>query len=597
MHVHIETYNIYRNGKDYLEVGRTQLQLIYFIFSVLYLPFLALWVYVCYKNRSFVRKIHILMAILVVMKSLNLFFEAEDKHYIKVSGTPHGWDLWFYLFNCLRALLLLTIIMLIGTGWTILKPCLHANDKKILAVGVTIQVFASIAHVYTDDAGPSNSNYLYLTLALLLVDFVGFTIVFVPIDSSMRTLKEAPKTDGTAAQDLGKTRLLGYILTDLCLQTLALGFYIGMFYLFQPRQQNEYLLLKTKRRLLLRFAESSPPSEIQISHSSGHVSLNVSSVSITTTSTTPINTSRIALLLLTIIMLIGSGWTILKPTLHANEKKILAFGVTIQVFASVAHVYKDETGPSNSNYLFLTLWLLLVDVMGFMIVSVPINSLMLTLKEGARTDGTAAQDLGMMRLLGYFNVSLLLVIVIMLIGTGWMILKPTLHATDKKILALGVAIQVFASIAHVYTNETGPSNGNYVYLTLGLLLFDLVGFMIVLVPIELSMKTLKEAAKTNGTAAQDLGKMRLLGYFNKSVFAFWQVKWFAWIWVSRLSIVFDEDCCLEWLIVTIEETVSLGFYIAMFYLFRPREQNEYFVALEEETALATIQREFEEISD
>ncbi|XP_058215773.1 protein CANDIDATE G-PROTEIN COUPLED RECEPTOR 7-like [Rhododendron vialii] len=278
MHVHIETYNIYRNGKDYLEVGRTQLPMIYFIFSVLYLPFLALWVYVC-NNRSFVRKIHILMAILVLMKSLNLFFEAEDKHYIKVSGTPHGWDLWFYLFHCLRALLLLTIIMLIGTGWTILKPCLHANDKKILAVGVIIQVFASIAHVYTDETGPSNSNYLYLTLALLLVDFVGFTIVFVPIDSSMKTLKEAAKTDGTAARDLGKTRLLGYfngfVFTfwlmkwfalflvsfdpdEDCLEwlivtieeTLALGFYVGMFYLFRPRQQNEYFAIEDEETAL-----------------------------------------------------------------------------------------------------------------------------------------------------------------------------------------------------------------------------------------------------------------------------------------------------------------------------------------------------------
>ncbi|XP_058215774.1 protein CANDIDATE G-PROTEIN COUPLED RECEPTOR 7-like [Rhododendron vialii] len=280
MHIHIETYNIDRNGKDYLEVGRTQLPMIYFIFSVLYLPFLALWVYVCYKNRLVIRKIHILMAILIVMKSFNLFFEAEDKHYVKVSGTPHGWDLWFYLSQCLRALLLLTVIMLIGVGWTILKPTLHANDKKILAVGVTIQVFASIAHVYTYEIGPSNSNYLYLSLALLLVDLVGFMIVFVPTASSIQTLKQAAKTDGTAARDLGKMRLLGnfnicvllfwqlkwialpYVamisnedcgfdwLTVTIEETVALGFYIGMFYLFRPREQNEYFVVEDEETAL-----------------------------------------------------------------------------------------------------------------------------------------------------------------------------------------------------------------------------------------------------------------------------------------------------------------------------------------------------------
>ncbi|XP_058215775.1 protein CANDIDATE G-PROTEIN COUPLED RECEPTOR 7-like [Rhododendron vialii] len=282
MHVHVETYNIDRNGKDYLEVGRTQLPIIYFIFSILYLLFLALWVYVCYKNRSFVSKIHILMAILVVMKSLNLFFDAEDKRYIKVSGTPHGWDLWFYLFRCLRALLLLTVIMLIGSGWTILKPTLHANEKRILAFGVTIQVFASVAHVYTDETGPSNSNYLFLTLLLLLVDVMGFMIVFVPIDSSMLTLKEGARTDRTAAQDLGMMRLLGYF--NICLftflqlkwvawisvswliipdgdcgiewlivtieETIVLGFYIAMFYLFRPREQNEYFVVQDEEMVL-----------------------------------------------------------------------------------------------------------------------------------------------------------------------------------------------------------------------------------------------------------------------------------------------------------------------------------------------------------
>ncbi|XP_058215705.1 protein CANDIDATE G-PROTEIN COUPLED RECEPTOR 7-like [Rhododendron vialii] len=280
MNVHIETYNLDRNGKDYLEAGRTQLPMIYFIFSVLYLPFLASWLYLCNKNRLYVRKIHILMAILVVMKLLNLFSEAEDKHYIKVTGTPHGWDLWFYLFHCLRALLLVTVIMLIGTGWTILKPCLHANDKKILAVGVTIQVIANIAHVYTDETGPSNSNYVYLTLALLLVDFVGFTIVLVPITLSIKTLKEAAKTDGTAARDLGKMRLLGYFnvcvfmfwqvkwmawifvgeitdddcglewLTVIIEETLTIGYYIGMFSLFRPREQNEYFVVEDEETAL-----------------------------------------------------------------------------------------------------------------------------------------------------------------------------------------------------------------------------------------------------------------------------------------------------------------------------------------------------------
>ncbi|KAF7143481.1 hypothetical protein RHSIM_Rhsim05G0021500 [Rhododendron simsii] len=158
----------------------------------------------------------------------------------------------------------------------------------------------------------------------------------------------------------------------------------------------------------------------------------------------------------------------------------------------------------------------------------------------------------------------------------------------------GVTIQVLASIAHVYTDEIGPSNRYYLFLTLVLFLVDLVGFAIVFVLINSSIKTLKEAAETDGTAARDLGKMRLLRNFNGCVLVFWQLKWLAWIYVS---VVPEDDCGLEWLIVTVEETVAIGFYVGMFYLFRPQEQNEYFIVQDEETALATIRREFESDSD
>ncbi|KAI8553513.1 hypothetical protein RHMOL_Rhmol05G0021900 [Rhododendron molle] len=172
------------------------------------------------------------------------------------------------------------------------------------------------------------------------------------------------------------------------------------------------------------------------------------------------------------------------------------------------------------------------------------------------------------------------------------ILKPTLHAKDKKILAVGVTIQVSASIAHVYTNESSPSNSN-LYLTLALLLVDFMSFMMVFVPIFSSIKTIKEAAKRNGTAARDLEKMRLLAYFNGCVAVFWRMKWLVWLSVdSGFSSVFSEDCGLECLIVRIEQTVALGFYIAMFFLFWPRKQNECFVVQDEEMALSTVRGDY-----
>ncbi|XP_039066043.1 protein CANDIDATE G-PROTEIN COUPLED RECEPTOR 7-like [Hibiscus syriacus] len=100
MDVRTEIYNLDWDGsKDYLSAGQTQLPSLYTVFSVLYLAFLAYWIFLCYTNRRSVHRIHLLMAGLLLFKALNLICAAEDKHYVKVTGTPHGWDVLFYIFQ------------------------------------------------------------------------------------------------------------------------------------------------------------------------------------------------------------------------------------------------------------------------------------------------------------------------------------------------------------------------------------------------------------------------------------------------------------------------------------------------------------------
>ncbi|KAG5040101.1 hypothetical protein JHK85_012577 [Glycine max] len=40
------------------------------------------------------------------------------KHYVKLTGTFHGWDIIFLLFHFISVILLLTITILVGTRWT-----------------------------------------------------------------------------------------------------------------------------------------------------------------------------------------------------------------------------------------------------------------------------------------------------------------------------------------------------------------------------------------------------------------------------------------------------------------------------------------------
>ncbi|CAL9220170.1 unnamed protein product [Arabidopsis halleri] len=272
MKVRTEMYNLDPNGsKDYLPAGSTRLPGLYFFFSLGYLAFLGLWGYACWVNKRVVHRIHVLMAALLLMKALNLICAAEDKHYVKVTGTPHGWDVLFYIFQFIRVVLLFTVIVLIGTGWSFLKPFLQEKEKNVLMVVVPLQVLANIASVVIGETGPFIKDWVTWNQIFLLVDIVCCCAILFPIVWSIRSLRETSKTDGKAARNLAKLTLfrqfyivvIGYLyftrIVVFALKTIAaykyrwvsnaaeeiasLAFYMLMFYMFRPVEKNEYFVL------------------------------------------------------------------------------------------------------------------------------------------------------------------------------------------------------------------------------------------------------------------------------------------------------------------------------------------------------------------
>lgn len=270
--VRTEMYNLDPNGsKDYLPAGSTRLPGLYFFFSLGYLAFLGLWGYACWVNKRVVHRIHVLMAALLLMKALNLICAAEDKHYVKVTGTPHGWDVLFYIFQFIRVVLLFTVIVLIGTGWSFLKPFLQEKEKNVLMVVVPLQVLANIASVVIGETGPFIKDWVTWNQIFLLVDIVCCCAILFPIVWSIRSLRETSKTDGKAARNLAKLTLfrqfyivvIGYLyftrIVVFALKTIAaykyrwvsnaaeeiasLAFYMLMFYMFRPVEKNEYFVL------------------------------------------------------------------------------------------------------------------------------------------------------------------------------------------------------------------------------------------------------------------------------------------------------------------------------------------------------------------
>uniref|UniRef100_A0A803N5X9 Uncharacterized protein n=1 Tax=Chenopodium quinoa TaxID=63459 RepID=A0A803N5X9_CHEQI len=203
--------------------------------------------------------------------ALNLICAAEDKHYVKVTGSPHGWDVLFYMFQFLRVVLLFTVIVLVGTGWSFLKPFLQEKEKKVLMIVIPLQVLANVASIVIGETGPFIKDWVTWNQVFLLVDIICCCAIIFPIVWSIRSLRETSKTDGKAARNLSKLTLfrqfyivvIGYLyftrIVVFALKTISaykyqwvsnaaeeiasLVFYVIMFYMFRPVERNEYFAL------------------------------------------------------------------------------------------------------------------------------------------------------------------------------------------------------------------------------------------------------------------------------------------------------------------------------------------------------------------
>ncbi|XP_073002463.1 protein CANDIDATE G-PROTEIN COUPLED RECEPTOR 7-like [Typha latifolia] len=272
MDVRTEMYNVDASGKrDYLPTGRAIMPQLYFFFFVAYLAFLFAWLYLCVKHRATVDKIHGVMAALLLFKALKMVCAAEDTWYVERTGTPHGWDVAFYVFGFFKGVLLFTVIVLIGTGWSFIKPYLQEREKNVLMIVIPMQVIENIASAVIGETGPAERDWLTWNQIFLLVDVVCCCAVFFPIIWSIRNLREASKTDGKAARNLQKLTLfkkfymvvVGYLyftrivasalgaqlsyrlqwVVTAAVEAASLAFYMFVFYNFQPVEKNPYLYI------------------------------------------------------------------------------------------------------------------------------------------------------------------------------------------------------------------------------------------------------------------------------------------------------------------------------------------------------------------
>ena len=100
-----------------------------------------------------------MMTVLLVFKFLSLMFEAITFFNVKAFGHPIGWNVLFYIFAVLKGIMLFVTVLLVGTGWGLLKPFLSGREKKVLMVVLALQVVDNIALIVVDELAPGSTTY------------------------------------------------------------------------------------------------------------------------------------------------------------------------------------------------------------------------------------------------------------------------------------------------------------------------------------------------------------------------------------------------------------------------------------------------------
>ncbi len=213
--VEFHWYNFDRYGnRSYLPVGEMDLPSIYFFFSICYLVCFLAWAVNIAKiqrsgkgiftrasdgsGRPVVFAIHQLMSFLIFLKCLSIFAESIRYHFLKENGHADVWSFFFYALNFVKGIFLFTVILLIGSGWSFVKPFLSQKEKKIICAVLVLQIMNSISLAVLSREINGEQGYSKWTAIMHLVDIICCCVVLLPIVWQVNALEQTVNPEGEA---------------------------------------------------------------------------------------------------------------------------------------------------------------------------------------------------------------------------------------------------------------------------------------------------------------------------------------------------------------------------------------------------------------
>jgi len=264
-----------KNSDSYLSAGEMPLPALYQMLSILFFLSGCFWVFILKKNGSEqVFRIHWIMAALVFLKSLSLFFHGVNYNKIATNGIHmESWAVLYYITHLLKGGLLFFTIVLIGSGWAFVKHVLSSNEKKVFMVVLPLQVISNVAYIILEESEQGEATHNFWKEIFVLIDLICCGAILLPVVWSIKHLQDASQTDGKAAVSLEKlklfrhfyimvvcyvyfTRIIVYLLRitvpfqyewldSMFKEVATLVFFVMTGYKFRPASNNPYFAVAT----------------------------------------------------------------------------------------------------------------------------------------------------------------------------------------------------------------------------------------------------------------------------------------------------------------------------------------------------------------
>ncbi|CAF1464725.1 unnamed protein product [Rotaria magnacalcarata] len=165
---------------------------------------------------------------------------------------------------------------------------------------------------------------------------------------------------------------------------------------------------------------------------------------------------------------------------------------------------------------------------------------------------------------------LLLIVAILLVGTGFTFIKHVLSERERKLFIIAIPLQILAIVAQIFLEEKEESDVVYVTWRQICFIVDLLCCGAIIFPIVWSIRHLEQSARTDGKALSSLSKLKIFRQFYVMIVFYIYLTRIV-VYIVKLTVPFR----FEWLEVIFFELTTFVFFVFTAYKFQPAINNPY----------------------